>query len=204
MLTCWQVGCSNRRAIVYPCFSVSLVHEGSREIQMGGPKCLGEMARQACHIRGDKARSRTILETGNRAEQERFSELGDIDLLEAGLVLIDDVGIQITDAGLSLLRSLKSSAARSPAASSSSASYQFKLLDSQIGTEDRLKIFDLEMRRLELRQRRGGRVDEDRHVDVEDDHIVERPEEITPNFSGRRTCRSTSVRQDRANRARSN
>jgi hypothetical protein len=89
-----------------------------------------------------------IPETGNQIEQARFSELGDIDLLKAGLVLLDDVGLQITDAGLSLLRSLESSAALPPTAPSSSASQLFELLDSQIGTEERLKIFDIELRRL--------------------------------------------------------
>ena len=51
-----------------------------------------------------------IPETGSQIEQARFSELDDIDLLKTGLVLLDDVGLQITDAGLSLLRSLESSA----------------------------------------------------------------------------------------------
>ena len=88
-----------------------------------------------------------ILETGNQIEQARFSELGDIDLLKAGLVLLDDVGLQITDAGLSLLRSLESPAALPPTAPTSS-SQLFELLDSQIGTEERLKIFDLELQRL--------------------------------------------------------
>ena len=48
-----------------------------------------------------------IPETGNQVEQARFSELDDIDLLKSGLVLLDDVGLQITDAGLSLLGRLK-------------------------------------------------------------------------------------------------
>ena len=91
-----------------------------------------------------------ILETGDQIEQARFSELDDIDLLKAGLVLLDDVGLQITDAGLSWLWSLESSAALPPTSPSSSASQRFELLDSQIGAEERLKIFDLELRRLEL------------------------------------------------------
>ncbi len=88
----------------------------------------------------------SILETGNQFEQTRFSELGDIDLLKTGLVSLDDVGLQITDAGLSLLRSLEGSAIPPTAPSSQ----LFELPDSQIGTEERLKIFDLELRRLEL------------------------------------------------------
>src|SRR6476660_1552405 len=82
-----------------------------------------------------------IPETGNQIEQARFSELGDIDLLKTGLVLLDDVGLQITDAGLSLLRSLEGSAALSQTAPSSQL---FESPDSQIGTEERSKIFDLE------------------------------------------------------------
>jgi hypothetical protein len=126
-----------------------------------------------------------ILESGNRAEQARFSELGDIDLLQAGLVLIDEVGLQITDAGLSLLRSLESSAARPPTASLSSASYQFELLNSQIGTQDRLKIFDREMRRLELplsEQEEESVQTAARNANV-DDRVVERPQELDDRFS---------------------
>ncbi|MEH2477250.1 cell division protein FtsB [Nitrobacteraceae bacterium AZCC 2146] len=126
-----------------------------------------------------------ILETGNRAEQARFSELGDIDLLQAGLVSIDDVGLQITDAGLSLLRSLESSAARPPTASSSSASYQFELLNNRIGTQDRSKIFDREMRRLELlvsEQEEEPVQTAARNANM-DDRVVERPQEIDDRFS---------------------
>jgi hypothetical protein len=120
-----------------------------------------------------------ILETGNQIEEERFSELGDVDLLQAGLVLIDDVGLRITDAGLSLLRSLESSAA--PTASSSSASQPpFNLLDSRIGTEDRLKIFDLEMRRLEEEERSMQTAAPDATVD---DRVVERPQEVDEQIS---------------------
>jgi hypothetical protein len=115
-----------------------------------------------------------ILETGNRAEQERFSELGDIDLLQAGLVLIDDVGIQITDAGLSLLRSLKCAEVSAPAAPSS-AEYQFKPLDSHILTEDRLKIFDFEMRRL---AEQAGSMQDTSYSTTAADQIVEHPLEI--------------------------
>ena len=121
-----------------------------------------------------------ILETGDQIEQARFSELGDIDLLKAGLVLLDDVGLQITDAGLSLLRSLESSAALPPTAPSSSASQRFELLDSQIGTEERLKIFDLELRRLELFA--GEEEEEPMKVATldatVDDRVVELPDRI--------------------------
>jgi hypothetical protein len=126
-----------------------------------------------------------ILETGDQIEQARFSELGDIDLLKAGLVLLDDVGLQITDAGLSLLRSLESSAALPPTAPSSSASQRFELLDSQIGTEERLKIFDLELRRLELPA--GEEEEEPMKVDTLDatvDDSVELPDRIKQILGG--------------------
>jgi hypothetical protein len=120
-----------------------------------------------------------ILETGNQIEQARFSELGDIDLLKTGLVLLDDVGLQITDAGLSLLRSLESSAALRPTAPSSSVSQRFELLDSRIGTEERLKIFDLELRRLELP---AGEEEEPMKVATldatVDERVVELPDKI--------------------------
>ena len=118
-----------------------------------------------------------ILETGNQIEQARFSELDDIDLLKTGLVLLDDVGLQITDAGLSLLRSLEGSAALPPTAPSSQL---FELPDSQIGTEERLKIFDLELRRLELPA--GEEEEEPMKVATldatVDDRVVELPERV--------------------------
>ena len=126
-----------------------------------------------------------FLETGNRTEQARFSDLGDIDLLQAGLVLIDEVGLQITDAGLCLLRSLESSAAHPPTASSGAAPHQFELLNSQIGIEDRLKIFDREMRRLDLSVSERVKESEQtaaRSANV-DDQVVERSQEIDDRFS---------------------
>ena len=43
-----------------------------------------------------------VLEVGNRAGQARYPELGDVDLLQAGLVSIDKAGLQITEAGVGL------------------------------------------------------------------------------------------------------
>jgi hypothetical protein len=126
-----------------------------------------------------------FLEAGNQAEPERFSELGDIDLLETGLVLIDEIGIQITDAGLSLLRSLESSPTRPPTVSSSSSSYHLELLNSLSGTEDQLEIFEREMRRLELplsEQEEESEQAAARYANV-DDRVVERPQEIDDRFS---------------------
>lgn len=53
---------------------------------------------------------RVIIASGDQTEQlKRFSALGEIDIFQSGLVLRDDAGLQITDAGLSLLHSLESS-----------------------------------------------------------------------------------------------
>src|SRR5260370_22081999 len=91
-----------------------------------------------------------ILETGTPIGQpERFFGSDDIDIHKAGLVLLDDVGLQITAAGLSLLRSIESSSGPTPSAPSDPASRSFTLIDSLIGAEDRLKIFDLELKTLE-------------------------------------------------------
>jgi hypothetical protein len=47
---------------------------------------------------------------GAQTEQlKRFSALGDIDIFQSGLVLQDNAGLQITDAGLALLHSLQGS-----------------------------------------------------------------------------------------------
>jgi len=71
---------------------------------------------------------------------KRFSALGDIDIFQSGLVLRDDAGLQITDAGLSLLHSLEGSG--EPSLISSTPAPQ--LSDTPLSTEERLRIFDLE------------------------------------------------------------
>jgi hypothetical protein len=77
---------------------------------------------------------------------KRFSALGDIDIFQSGLVLRDDAGLQITDAGLSLLGSLENSSGPSLEISSAPASRPFGLIDELIGAEERLRIFDLGLR----------------------------------------------------------
>ena len=88
----------------------------------------------------------TIMTSGDQTEQlKRFYALGDIDIFRSGLVLRDDAGLQITDAGLSLLHSLESSSGPSLHPSSALASPPLGLTDDLIGTEERLRIFDLEL-----------------------------------------------------------
>ena len=78
-----------------------------------------------------------VLEAGNRAGQARYPELGDLDLLQAGLVSIDKAGLQITEAGLSLAP---------PGAASAADPFE----PGDGSTEARLMAFELELQRLTL------------------------------------------------------
>ncbi len=78
------------------------------------------------------------------AEMKRTPALDDIDIFEAGLVSRDPAGLQITDLGLSLLRSIESTA--SPLNVPPSGA--LRSIDGLIGTRERLRIFDLELRGL--------------------------------------------------------
>ncbi|MDP2354560.1 MAG: hypothetical protein Q8M31_00665 [Beijerinckiaceae bacterium] len=81
------------------------------------------------------------------AEQlNRFVALGDVDIFKSGLVVRDEAGLTITDEGLSLLRSLEKPGSPAVAAPPGPTSQTFRLIDDLIGTEERLRIFDLELR----------------------------------------------------------
>jgi hypothetical protein len=81
---------------------------------------------------------------------KRLSALGDIDIFQTGLVSRNEEGFQITDGGLSLLQSLESfDGAPSSDVSTAPASRPFRLIDDLVGTEERLRIFDLELRTLD-------------------------------------------------------
>ncbi len=80
---------------------------------------------------------------------KRLSALGDIDIFQTGLVSRNEEGFQITEAGLSLLQSLEGSSAPFLDAPTAPASQPFRLIDDLIGAEERLKIFDLELRTLD-------------------------------------------------------
>ena len=88
-----------------------------------------------------------IIANEDQAEQlGRLSALGDIDIFQTGLVSRNEEGFQITDAGLSLLQSLENfDGAPSPDVSTAPASQPFRLIDDLVGSEERLKIFDLEL-----------------------------------------------------------
>jgi hypothetical protein len=90
-----------------------------------------------------------IADEDQAGQLRRLSALGDIDIFQTGLVSRNREGFQITDAGLSVLQSLESSCDPSPEISIAEASQPFRLIDDLIGTEERLKNFDLELRKLE-------------------------------------------------------
>jgi hypothetical protein len=85
---------------------------------------------------------RTIMSTSDQSEQlKRFFALGEIDIFQSGLVLQDDDGLQITDAGLSLLHSLDSPS--SPPFDPYSDSPSVRLTDKDAGLTERIRLFDL-------------------------------------------------------------
>src|SRR5690242_15635208 len=86
-----------------------------------------------------------ILANKDETEQlRRFRALGEVDIFQSGLLERNESGFEITHAGLALLQSLENSTEASVVVSSIPTSPALKLIDDLIGTEDRLKIFDLE------------------------------------------------------------
>src|SRR5579863_610149 len=75
-----------------------------------------------------------------------FSELEGVDVLQAGLVASEDQSLHITDAGRSVLRALEALGEQSAEAEQPDHSQSLKAIDELIGTELRLKIFDLGLR----------------------------------------------------------
>jgi len=79
--------------------------------------------------------------------EEIASALDEVDIFQSGLVIPEDDGLRITDAGRSALKALAASNEPPlidlPAAS---ASPSLNMIDHLVGTEERLKIFDLELR----------------------------------------------------------
>jgi len=99
----------------------------------GGRATLDEVRREV----------QVIFASGDQTDQlKRFSAFGDIDIFQSGLVLRGDAGLQITDAGLSLLHSLES-LGEPLEFSSAPLSQPF---DSPSSIEERLRTFDFEPR----------------------------------------------------------
>jgi hypothetical protein len=78
--------------------------------------------------------------------EEIATALDDIDIFQLGLVAPEGDGLRITDAGRSALRALEASSAPSFDLPAPSPSPALKMIDHLIGSDERLKIFDLELR----------------------------------------------------------
>ena len=89
-------------------------------------------------------------------DQPVSSALEDLDLFQSGLVIPDDGGLQITDAGRSALKALDDGSEAAIDLPPASSSHSLKMIDGLIGTDERLKIFDLELRRDEADYRPDG------------------------------------------------
>jgi hypothetical protein len=89
----------------------------------------------------DEVRRELEVFIGGGAQQteqlKRFSTIGDIDIFQSGLVISDDDGYQITDAGRSLLLSLKSQT--SLEAFAAPASQSLRSIHDLVGIHERLK-----------------------------------------------------------------
>jgi hypothetical protein len=119
------------------------IREAKREIQIGYSQRLGQIPRGRATFDEVRRGVRALIASGDQSEQlKRFSEFGDIDIFQSGLVLRDDAGLEITDAGLSLLHSLGSSSESSLEFSSAPAP---RPVDHLSGMDERLKTFDLEL-----------------------------------------------------------
>jgi hypothetical protein len=86
-----------------------------------------------------------VASEGQTEQLKRFSALGDIDIFQSGLVSQDNAGLQITDAGRTLLHSLDD-ASEPPVKISSSTPLNLPFIDDLISIEERQRIFDLGLR----------------------------------------------------------
>ncbi|MBR1282993.1 hypothetical protein JQ597_13175 [Bradyrhizobium sp. AUGA SZCCT0177] len=84
--------------------------------------------------------------TAEDQSEEIASALDDIDIFQSGLVTPEGDGLRITDAGRSALRALGASNEPSFDLPAPSPSPSLKMIDHLVGTEERLKIFDLDRR----------------------------------------------------------
>jgi len=84
-----------------------------------------------------------------------------IDIFQAGLVVLDDSGLRITDAGRSALEALEDSNDIPLDPPATPASPSLKRIDELVGTNERLRIFDLAHRSGVAGSRPGGVAIED-------------------------------------------
>jgi len=96
----------------------------------------------------DELRSEVEALTANGDEPEESpSALDEIDIFQSGLVTPDDGGLRITDIGRSALKAMLGSSEPALDYPSAPRFQSLKSIDDHIGTEERLKIFDLELRK---------------------------------------------------------
>jgi len=72
--------------------------------------------------------------------------LDDIDIFQSGLVIPEGSRLRITEAGQAALKSIEGQGNASLELPRTSTSHSLRLIDDLISTEERLKIFDLELR----------------------------------------------------------
>jgi hypothetical protein len=102
--------------------------------QPGGRATLDEVRREAGRI----------VSSLDQVELKRFNAIGDVDICHSGLVLRDDAGWQITDAGLALLDRLEDVTESSSEVSPSAVSAAVGSTDHFIRNEEPLRPFDAE------------------------------------------------------------
>jgi hypothetical protein len=85
----------------------------------------------------------TESEEGDK-EEKRLRAFGDVDIFRSGLVVAEGETFQVTDAGRSALYALNNFS--QPSLDVVPASTSLRLIDDLIGSEERLKIFDLALR----------------------------------------------------------
>src|SRR5882757_9806565 len=96
----------------------------------------------------DELRSEVEALTANDDEpEESSSALDEIDIFQSGLVTPEDGGFRITDVGRSALKALVDSSEPAFDFPSAPISQSLKSIDDVIGTEERLRIFDLDLRK---------------------------------------------------------
>ena len=101
------------------------------------------------HAMLDELKREIEARTSSDDEPEEISSaLDEVDIFQSALVIPKDGGLQITDTGRMALKALENSSRPSFDILSGSASHSLKLIDDLIGTEERLKIFDLKLREL--------------------------------------------------------
>jgi hypothetical protein len=130
--------------------------------------------RPARRVTFDEIRSEAASVTAGEDQTEqlqRFYALGDIDIFQSGFVSRDEAGLQITDAGLSLLRSLQTFNGTSLEVPSQVELASFKRLDDLIDKQRRLKIIELE-----LSAAPGGDAHEDANTQVDRSVAIETPD----------------------------